>query len=85
VEANERRQTAHEQECIEIRRDTKNELSDIRSDMEANHSEWKRIVSNQHLDNIRRLRWQNSLLISIVLSILGFLGEKVWTALQLPH
>jgi len=70
---------AHKEDCLDVRRETKDELSKLNDTIVANHEDWKTVVAEMDRANIKRLRWANALLMTILLSLAGFLGEQVWS------
>ena len=70
---------AHKEDCLDVRRETKDELSKLNDTIVANHEDWKTVVADMDRANIKRLRWANGLLMTILLSLAGFLGEQVWS------
>lgn len=79
LDAHDARMLAHEEDCLKIRETTRDEIMKLRDSIEENHADWRKVVASQHRDNVGRLRWQNGLLITILLGLAGFMGEQVWT------
>lgn len=85
LDAHDARMQAHEEECIKVRIDTKNELTALRAAIEHSHDDWREVTTRQHTDNIKRAeevikrqRWQIGLMITMILGVAGFIAEQMW-------
>lgn len=78
LKAHDERMQSHEEDCLKVREQTNEELIALGEAVKSNHEEWRTIVQGQHKDNVKRLHWQNGVLITILLSIVGFVAEQAW-------
>lgn len=69
----------HGAECLEVRKENKEEITSLKQQMDENHREWKTLVSAMDKSNIAKLDKINKVLIGVLVSLLGFLGVQIWS------
>lgn len=69
----------HKDDCLTVRKETKDEMTALKETIEANHEDWKGVVAEMDRGNIKRLRWINGLLVTVLIGLMGFLGTQVWS------
>lgn len=85
LDSHDARMQAHEEDCIRIREETKEEIVKLGAAIRLNHDDWRGLVGSHHAENIKRAedvikrqRWQIGIMITTSLAVAGFLAEQVW-------
>jgi hypothetical protein len=84
----EKDQSFHKDDCVQYRIATKSSVDGLRTDVGRLASQLKDGLDNaisarddQHRQNLGALRWQRGLLVTVLLALLGFIGEQAWPRL----